>query len=83
VTNLLDGDFLYSVDGFNNRIFVYPIVKDCTNTDMTTCSIVAPQIPQEDYYTLKKPPYTSYVFTKNYASKGVTAPEFGRILVSY
>ena len=56
VSNLLAGDTKMTVDGFNNEIYVYPILSQCANNDIDTCNVTPPPIPQDNYINLSGVP---------------------------
>lgn len=85
IRNLLAGDLSFAVDGFNNPIFIYPILSQCpiATTDLTTCVVTAPQLPQDNYINLGTPPYVTAIYTPSFSDKTVIAPSYGRIYLSY
>lgn len=85
IVNLLGGDPSFSIDGFNNPVFVYPIMNQCpvATADLTVCPIAVPALPADDYINLGTPPYVSAIYTPSFSDKTVVAPDYGRIYVSY
>jgi len=83
--NFLGGVQSFFVDGFNNGIYIHPNGNDCSgSTDLSSCNINSLTIPQDDYITIGKPPYTSYIYIDPYkdTTKSNNDP-YGRIVMTY
>lgn len=83
VANLLGGDSRMTIDGFGNQITLYPELSQCANADITTCAVVAPPVPQNDYFNLMRPPFTSVLYINTFRDLTAVAPAYGRAYVSY
>jgi len=81
--NLLSGDSRMAVDGFGNQIYIYPMMSQCANSDMSACNTVAPAVPQKNYFNILRPPYMSAIYISTYKNKTTVAPPYGRAYVSY
>lgn len=83
VTDLLNGENRYSVDGFMNKVMFYPFISQCGGSDLNSCAIDAPDLPQKDYYNRADIPYTSVLYTDNCADLTVAKPEYCRLNIVY
>ena len=81
--NLLSGETKYAIDGFGNEVRIYPILKQCTNNDITTCSVTSPPVPKIDYFNEYTPPYTTALFINTCKDKSVSALDYCRMYISY
>jgi len=81
--NMLNGDTRMSVDGFGNQVVFYPMMSQCANNDISTCSTTAPPVPQKGYYNIMRPPYVSVLYIDSFKDKTVVAPSYGRAYISY
>jgi len=85
IQNLFDEDRTYTVDGFDNPIYIYPFVNQCTDLSLSflNCFVSSPTLPQDDYINLGKPPFVTAVYTPHFDKKNKPAPEYGRVYVVY
>lgn len=88
VTNLMQGDQTYYVDGFGNGIYIYPTASQCAAADYMdgACTINALDLPQDNYMTKavpNTPPYVTVIFTEPYRLKNTAGQPHGRVLVTY
>ncbi len=83
--NLFSGDLSHSIDGFGNKIMLYPFAEQCTTNDLSTCSVTRPPVPQRDYYKLgaPKPPFTTVLYTKTSSLKNQQRLDYERIYFTY
>ena len=70
VANLLT-ESRFAVDGFNNQISIFPIASQCTNSNISLCTISAPTSPRNDYITVGgiTPPYSSILYLEGFTNK--------------
>jgi len=83
ITHVLNGENRYAVDGFLNEVNLYPLLAQCNNTDIASCSINAPALPQKNYYNLADIPHTSVLFSENCSDISVAKPAYCRINIIY
>ncbi|CAA6806583.1 MAG: Unknown protein [uncultured Sulfurovum sp.] len=84
INNLLNGDKQYAVDGFNNELFIHPIVNNCTaGSNLRTCSISMPTYPKDDYFTIGNPPYTAALYIQPRELLSNNSPEYSRMIISF
>jgi len=87
VKNLLSNDKSLLVDGFNNEIFIYPLLKSCALNNIASCTISSPPLPQNEYFKLgtmtTTAPYVSAIFIAPFSDKSISAPQYGRMLIAY
>lgn len=85
INNLLAGDRSFGVDGFNNPIFIYPIMSQCpvATRDLMLCPVAAPALPADNYMAIGNPPYLSAIYTPSFSDRSAIAPDYGRVYVSY
>jgi len=82
-SNLLSGDMSFFVDGFGNQITYYPFMSQCTNNDISTCTVAAPVVAQDNYFNIMRPPYVSALYIDTYKDKTIDAPSYGRSYISF
>jgi hypothetical protein len=83
IVNMMNGDYSLVVDGFGNKVNLFPLMSQCSNDDIDTCTTTAPAVAQEEYYNIMRPPYTSALYIDVFSDKTETAPDYGRIYISY
>jgi len=82
-TNLFSGDLRMATDGFGNQVTFYPMMSQCSNSDVTTCTTTAPPVPQQNYYNIARPPYVSLLYIDTFKNVSSSAPSYGRTYISY
>jgi len=84
ISLFFSGDTRFTVDGFGNTLYVYPIASQCTTTDFSTCVVTAPPMPTKSYVTGSfRPPYSSAIYIEGYGSKTTTPSAYTRAYVAY
>ncbi|MBN2900058.1 MAG: hypothetical protein JXO44_14930 [Clostridia bacterium] len=88
VTNLMQDDQSYLVDGFGNGIYIYPTASQCDAADYMdgACTIDALDLPEDNYMAKavpNTPPYVTVIFTEPYRLKATAGQPYGRVLVAY
>lgn len=84
ISNILNGDNKYSVDGFGNQLNIYPIASQCGGADFASCAVVAPPIPADNYIAGSvTPPYTSVLYVQGFGARGTTTPAYTKMYLTY